>query len=51
MKFLLAMLVWLIMGAVIATGILMAVKGSIWLLLLSLLGFVLLVAKIGCLSH
>jgi hypothetical protein len=51
MKFLLAMLVWLIMGAVIATGILMAVKGTIWLLILSLLCFVVLVAKIGCLSH
>jgi hypothetical protein len=51
MKFLLAMLVWLIMGVLIGAGILMAVKGSIWLLVLSLLGFVVLVARIGCLSH
>jgi hypothetical protein len=51
MKFLLAMLVWLIMGAVIAAGILMAVKGSIWLLIGSLLAFIIMVAKIGCLSH
>jgi len=51
MKFLLAMLVWLIMGVVIGAGILMAIKGSIWLLVLSLLAFIVLVAKIGCLSH
>jgi hypothetical protein len=51
MKFLLAMLVWLIMGAVIAAGILMAIKGSIWLLIISLLAFIVMVAKIGCLSH
>ena len=51
MKFLLAMLVWLIMGTVIGLGILMAVKGSVWLLLLALLAFVVMVARIGCLSH
>lgn len=51
MKFLLALLVWLIMGVVIGAGILMAVKGSVWLLLVSLLAFVVLVARIGCLSH
>jgi hypothetical protein len=51
MKFLLAMLVWFIMGAVICTGILMAFKGSIWLLIVALLAFILMVAKIGCLSH
>lgn len=51
MKFLLAILVWVIMGAVIATGILMAVKGTVWLLFVSLLAFVVMVAKIGCLSH
>lgn len=51
MKFLLAILVWLIMGAVIGAGILMAFKGSVWLLLLATLAFVVMVAKIGCLSH
>ena len=51
MKFLLAILVWLIMGAVIATGILMAFKGTVWLLVLALLAFIIMVAKIGCLSH
>ena len=51
MKFLLAMLVWLIMGAVIGTGIILAFKGTVWLLLLALLAFIIMVAKIGCLSH
>ena len=51
MKFLLAILVWLIMGAVIATGITLAFKGTVWLLLLALLAFIIMVAKIGCLSH
>jgi len=51
MKFLLAILVWLIMGAVIATGIILAFKGTVWLLLLAVLAFIIMVAKIGCLSH
>ena len=51
MKFLLAILVWLIMGAVIASGIILAVKGTVWLLLLALLAFIIMVAKIGCLTH
>ena len=51
MNFLLAILVWLIMGAVIATGIILAFKGTIWVLLLALLAFIIMVAKIGCLSH
>jgi hypothetical protein len=50
-KLLLAILVWLIMGAAIAAGILLAFKGSLWLLIVSLLGFIFLVGKIGCLSH
>lgn len=51
MKFLLAILVWVIMGVVIGAGILLAMKGTLWLLLVSLLAFILMVAKIGCLSH
>jgi hypothetical protein len=39
------------MGAAIVAGILLAFKGSIWLLIVSLLGFIFLVGKIGCLSH
>ena len=51
MKLFLAFVVWISMGAVLAKGMLMAVHGSFWLLILGVLGFVALVAKIGCLSH
>jgi hypothetical protein len=51
MKLLLALIVWVVMGVVLAKGILMAIHGSLWLLILGLLGFVVLVGKIGCLSH
>ena len=51
MKLLLAMVVWLLMAVVIGAGILMAVKGSPWLLIASLIGFVIAVGKIGCATH
>ena len=51
MKLLLAFLVWMAMGAVLVKGLVMAVDGKMWLLAVGVLGFVLLVAKIGCLSH
>ena len=44
-------LVWLGMAAVLATGIVLAVKGSPWLLVLGFLGLVLAFAKIGCMHH
>ena len=51
MKLLLAFLVWIAMGAVLVKGLLMAVDGSFWLLSLGVIGFIVLVAKIGCLTH
>ena len=39
------------MGAVLVTGMIKAVHGSYWLVILGLLGFVCMVGKIGCLSH
>ena len=51
MKLILAFFVWFAMAEVLVTGLLMAMKGSFWILGLGLLGFILLVAKIGCLSH
>jgi hypothetical protein len=51
MKFFLALLVWLIMGAVIATGFAMAAHGKPWLLIGSAAVFIGLFAKVGCLSH
>ena len=51
MKFLWALLIWLIMGAIITTGIVIATTGSPWLMVIALLGFIFLVGKIGCAVH
>lgn len=51
MKLLLAFLVWIAMGAVLVKGLLMAVDGSFWLLSFGVVGFIVLVGKIGCLTH
>ena len=51
MKLALAVFVWFVMAAVLATGCVMAVHGKFWLLGLGLAGFIGLVAKYGCLSH
>ena len=51
MKFYAAIVIWLVMAAIIGTGLLLAVKGSPWLLLASLAGFVIAIAKIACLQH
>lgn len=51
MKLLCAFAVWMAMGLVLGLGILMAVKGSPWLLIAGLVGFVVAVGKIGCAAH
>ena len=52
MKFFLPLLVWLVMGSIIAAGMVMAVMGKgLWLMTLGLLGFIVMVAKYGCLSQ
>ena len=51
MNFFLAIFIWLIMGAILVTAVALAVKGTFWLLIIGLLGFVLAIAKIACLSH
>ena len=51
MKFFLAILVWVGMGAVIATGSVMAVKGTAWLLIASLAAFVIAVAYSCATQH
>ena len=48
MNFLYACLAWLGIGLVLGFGILMAVKGSPWLLIVAALGFIVAVGKIGC---
>lgn len=50
MKFICSLAVWLIMGTALGWGILLAIGGSPWLLIVSILGFVFAVAKFGCLS-
>ena len=51
MKLIYAFAVWLIMGALIGSGLLLAVNGTPWLLLASMLGFIIAVGRIGCMSH
>ena len=51
MKLLMAFVVWFAMAAVLAKGLVMMIDGHAWLFVVGLLGFVALVAKIGCLSH
>lgn len=50
MTLLLVLLTWLGMAAVLIAGILMAVGGKIWLLILGVIGFTVLFAKYGCLE-
>jgi hypothetical protein len=51
MKLFLAFATWIIMGVILGAGLLLAVKGSPWLLLIGMLGFVIAVGKIGCATH
>jgi hypothetical protein len=51
MNFFLSILVWLIMGAILVTAVALAVHGTFWLLIIGMVGFVLAIAKIACLSH
>ena len=51
MKFLTAILAWLVIAAVLATGIVLATKGNLVLLGLGLLGFIVAFAKYGCATH
>ena len=51
MKLLCAIAVWIGMGVILGAGILAAVKGSPWLLIAGLIGFIIAVGRIGCMSH
>jgi len=46
-----AIMAWVIMAAILTTGVVMATHGSFWLLILGGLGFIAAVTKIGILSH
>ncbi len=53
MKFLLAILAYLAIGAVLVYGILLTVRGQPWLLIVAFLLYALAFARLGCLpkSH
>lgn len=51
MKFFMAIVVYLLIGAVLGWGILLLIKGSPWLLIAAFLAYVIAFAKIGCISH
>ena len=49
MKFLLAIVAYLVIGGLLGWGILLAVKGQPWLLIVGFLTYVVAFAKLGCL--
>ncbi len=49
MKFLLAILAHLVIGLVLAWGILLLIKGQPWLLIVGFLTYAVAFAKLGCL--
>ncbi len=49
MKFLLAIAMYLLIGAILGWGIVLAVKGNPWLLVVSFLAYAVAFAKLGCL--
>jgi F0F1-type ATP synthase assembly protein I len=49
MKFLMAILAYLAIGAVLGWGILLAAKGNPWLLIVGFLAYCAAFSKIGCL--
>ena len=51
MNFYGALIAWFFMAAVLVGAVVLAVKMSVWFLVVALLLFVLAFAKFGCLSH
>jgi len=49
MKFLLAIVAYLVIGLLLGWGILLAVKGQPWLLIVGFLAYAVAFAKLGCL--
>jgi hypothetical protein len=45
------MLIWMIMAAVLVTGVVMAVNGTFWVLIVGSLLFIALLTKFGIYSH
>jgi len=51
MRFLAAVIVQILMGLFLIWGILQAVHGSLWLLVVGVLAYLLVFARAGCASH
>jgi hypothetical protein len=51
MKFLLAIVAYLVIGLVLGCGILLTVKGEPWLLIVGFLAYAAAFAKLGCLPN
>ena len=51
MKFVLAILAFLLMAGILGAGILLLLAGKPLLLIVGIVGFILAFAKYGCLSH
>lgn len=51
MKIFFIILLWLIIGAVLATGVVLATHGTFWVLIAGLLCFILGLTKYGIFSH
>ena len=51
MKFLLAIIAYLVMSLILGWGILLAVKGEPWLLVVGFLAYAVAFVKLGCLPR
>jgi hypothetical protein len=51
MKFVLAIVAYLVIGAVLGWGMLLAAKGQLWLLIVGFLAYVVAFARLGCLPR
>lgn len=51
MKFALGILVYILMGIVLAAGILLLIAGKPWLFIIAVIAYVISFAKIGCLTQ
>jgi hypothetical protein len=51
MKFILAIVIQLLMGFALMWGIIQAVHGSFWLLIVASLAYLAVFTRVGCVSH
>jgi hypothetical protein len=51
MSLIMAIIAYLVIGFILGLGILLAVKGSFWFLIVGVVGYLLAFAWIGCIHH